>query len=382
MKFGTSRKELDKAIKALSGTVKNQENNKIFQIVERKGSIFFETFGDVKIISYKLIADIEDLDGVNSIFMSFDKVSKLIKNMPKAIEHIEVEINESSIEFGQVGGKRRYSLKYADSDRLEYIESWKRKSFEFVRVLKSDFLDCLRKGSVSMAKEGGYVHRSTMLRLDDIGLTVASLDGIRLSACSSITSKLSDDDKIFLLPASTVKELLKVFKNCESIEVNRIGDKDGLSFKGGRIELITKLVDGKFPDYDRIFPTNPNIEIIFKRDELIETLTSLKKMSSPQKTIVDVVNMEYTEKREDVKFWAASNSEDIFSENIEVAESWGSDFEYSLNVDSLLDFLKQTEKDCEIKIEMTSREYPALFKELDSEYNNRFVVMPVIFVKN
>ncbi len=94
----------------------------------------------------------------------------------------------------------------------------------------------------------------TYLLMEDGKITTVATDGHRLA----YTSDLSDAaiNKIeAILPRRTVSELIKLLKNSDdSVTITQFGNQ--IEFRFGRIELLSKLIEGKYPDYHRVIPTN------------------------------------------------------------------------------------------------------------------------------
>jgi len=74
----------------------------------------------------------------------------------------------------------------------------------------------------------------------------------------------------FLIPLKTAQELLRVLKEEELLKIHH--DQNQVLFKTERLEFISRLVDGNFPDYDAIIPKSFDSEIILEKEKLINAL--------------------------------------------------------------------------------------------------------------
>jgi DNA polymerase-3 subunit beta len=71
-----------------------------------------------------------------------------------------------------------------------------------------------------------------------------------------------------LLPASAMQDLLRVLGDDDE-EISITSDDQQALFKLGDIELVTRLLDGKYPDYQKLIPENFTTEAVLKRTDLV-----------------------------------------------------------------------------------------------------------------
>lgn len=96
-------------------------------------------------------------------------------------------------------------------------------------------------------------------------LAIAATDGYRLAEKKLIEKVKSDVNAI--VPASSLHEVLRSLS--DDLEVIEITFSDDLvRFRFGEVEIISKLIDGSFPDYQKLIPKDNQNEIILDRDEL------------------------------------------------------------------------------------------------------------------
>lgn len=99
----------------------------------------------------------------------------------------------------------------------------------------------------------------------DGGLFVAATDGYRLAE-----RKLADDVKSELnaiVPSASLQEVMRSLSE-EVDEIEVIFDETSVKFKFGDIEIISKLIDGSFPDYRQLIPETSEINVMLEKDEL------------------------------------------------------------------------------------------------------------------
>jgi DNA polymerase III subunit beta len=117
------------------------------------------------------------------------------------------------------------------------------------RILKR----LLKQVEFAMAQQDiRYYLNGLLFELNANKLNVVGTDGHRLSFTSTELSQNYDKQEV-ILPRKTVTELIKLLDDSdEEVEINLAPGQANFSF--GDIHLISKVIDGKFPDYYRVIP--------------------------------------------------------------------------------------------------------------------------------
>lgn len=105
-------------------------------------------------------------------------------------------------------------------------------------------------------------------------LIAVATDTHRLAYCEAEIDGLNQETKIeAIVPRKTVRELLRILPEDDTPVTVNVGDTQiGFNFAG--IEFVSKLIEGKFPDYQRVMPTldtNPQC-VSINREELLLAL--------------------------------------------------------------------------------------------------------------
>ena len=100
----------------------------------------------------------------------------------------------------------------------------------------------------------------------DKNLAIAATDGYRLAE-KKIIDKVESEVKA-IVPTSSLQEVLRsISDEVEEIEISF--NEDLVRFRLGDVEIISKLIDESFPDYQKLIPKNNNISVELNREELI-----------------------------------------------------------------------------------------------------------------
>ena len=134
--------------------------------------------------------------------------------------------------------------------------------------------DSLCNGS----KDIRYFLMGVLFVVEGAKLIAVATDTHRLAYCEAEIDGLNQETKIeAIVPRKTVRELLRILPEDDTPVTVNVGDTQiGFNFAG--IEFVSKLIEGKFPDYQRVMPTldtNPQC-VSINREELLLALRAYR----------------------------------------------------------------------------------------------------------
>lgn len=164
-------------------------------------------------------------------------------------------------------------------------------------------------------------------------LKIAATDSYRLSEKTIEFADKVESDFSFIVPSRTAIELSKILPSIESENIFINITKNQISFKAGGIELVSRLIDGNYPDYEKILPKTSKISAKINLEELIMAL----------KKVLVIVK----ESNNSIKMVFDNNKVQILSDQTQVGEGSaevdavfdGGSSTVSLNAQFLLDAL-------------------------------------------
>jgi DNA polymerase III subunit beta len=198
-------------------------------------------------------------------------------------------------------------------------------------------------------------------------LTLVATDGHRLGlAQAQLESEIPKQEVI--LPRKTVLELQRLLRDEDTpIELRFAGNQAKFAFSG--MEFVTKLVEGKFPDYNRVIPKNHKNAVVLGRAPLLASLQRAAIMTSEKFKGVRV-NVEPGTLR-----IAASNAEqEEAKEELEIDYN-GDAIEIGFNVTYLIDALANLNQEM-VKLELQDGNSSALIT-VPEQAGFKYVVMPM-----
>jgi DNA polymerase-3 subunit beta len=199
-------------------------------------------------------------------------------------------------------------------------------------------------------------------------LTLVATDGHRLAMAQSTLETDVPSKQEVILPRKTVLELQRLLRDEDTtIEMRFAGNQARFVFSG--MEFVTKLVEGKFPDYNRVIPKNHKNAVVLGRVPLLGCLQRAAILTSEKFKGVRM-NIE-----PGVLRIASSNAEqEEAKEELEVDYN-GDAIEIGFNVTYLIDVLVNMPQEM-VKLELQDSNASALFS-VPEQAGFKYVVMPM-----
>lgn len=174
----------------------------------------------------------------------------------------------------------------------------------------------------------------------------------------------------FTVPLKTVESLLKVFNSNED-DIEILFDNNQIIFKSESIKVISRLIEGKFPDYKNIIPKDTNQEIHLNKNNFIDSIKTTKSFSGQTNDIVfeskDGKNME-------IYSGDSSIGESVYRLPIKTKGEFN-DFSITFNWKFILEGIKAFEGD-DIILGISESDKPVIIKSIE-ENDIIYVVMPI-----
>jgi DNA polymerase-3 subunit beta len=200
-------------------------------------------------------------------------------------------------------------------------------------------------------------------------MVFAATDGYRLSVKKQSIDSTQGLD--LLVPSRAVSEVLKIAteeKETEAILLSLQKDNQ-LLFGIGDIEIRTRLIDGEYPNYNRIIPQKHNTRVLFDRESLLKAVKSASIFARDSANIIRL----HIQAQQVI---VSANTPQLGEDKIIVeAKVEGEGGEMAFNSRFLLEFLS-TIQEPEIIFEMTGSLNPGVFK-LPTDETYLHIIMPV-----
>jgi DNA polymerase III subunit beta len=212
-----------------------------------------------------------------------------------------------------------------------------------------------------------YYLNGMLLVLEGKQLRVVATDGHRLSYAETELDAEVEAREI-IIPRKTVMELSKLLGDVDDAVELRIGANQ-VTFTLPGTELVTKVVDGKFPDYQRVIPANQPRHLKARRQNVIQALQRAAILSNEKFRGVRLVMSENT-----LGIVCNNNEQEEAADEIEVSYN-GDPLDVGFNVTYLLDGLGAVNTE-EITLSLGDANSSMLLTS-EGEPGFKYVVMPM-----
>ncbi len=369
MEFTINRDALLKSLSHAYGVIEKKTTLPILSniLIEAKSSKIKITATDLDIIYSEEVSLLElkkEGSTTTSAGILYDILRKLEANAK-----IEFQLQDSN-KLKLLSGNSKFNLLCIPPENFplsdEGIDS------QIFEVHSNEFLKLLNKTRISISNDdtrhylnGIYLHKINSNNKSF--LTAVATDSHRLSSSSlEIDSKITFEP--IILPKKTIFQLISLLEqNEKTIKISN--NKSKIKFEVSSGLLISKVIDGRFPDYSKVVPKDNNKTLNMKLNEFknsIERVTTvstdnkegLKMFISKNLLQLSVNNPNSGDGKEDININFDSN-----------------DLEISFNSRYLIDIASQIESDS-IVISFKDAASPVLIRDL-SDKNSFHVVMPM-----
>lgn len=369
MEFTINRDRFLKTLGYANGIIEKKTTLPILSniLIEAKDSKIKIMSTDLDIIYFDEISP-QELKKEGSITTSANILYDILRKLES---NAKVELSLlSSNKIKLVSGNSKFNLLCIPSDNFPLSdEDIKEKEFE---VSSEKLLKLLNKAKISISNDetrhylnGIYFHKTNSENKSY--LCGVATDSHRLSS-SSLEINSSIHIEPIILPKKTIYQLISLLEQSEnSIKISN--NKSKIKFKMDNGVLISKAIDGRFPDYSKVIPKNNDKILQIKLNEFKNSIERVTSVSSDRKE-----GLKISISKDVVQLSVNSPNSGEGIENIN-AKFNSENINISFNSRYLTDIVSQIESDS-IIINLKDAASPVLIN--DSSDNNSFhVVMPM-----
>jgi DNA polymerase-3 subunit beta len=292
------------------------------------------------------------------------KLIEICKALP---EGSEISINVERSRAGVVAGRSRFALATLPAGDYPLMEV--PDDYEAVKVPATVLRGMLEKSAFAMAQQDvRYYLNGLFLKFTQEGLTAVATDGHRMAKIEETMSVDVEDDREIILPRKTVIELNRLVYGRDEEVVLEVSDK-AVRVGVGDSVLTSKLVDGRYPEYERVIPLMANKVAIVDRESLRQALLRAAILSNEK---YKGVNLTFRGNELRVQ---AHNPEQEEAEEELVAVYEEEETSMGFNVAYLLDVLNILDND-DVEVRFSDSNSSALIRNQGLDKQS-FVVMPM-----
>ncbi len=272
MKFSCNQDIFSKYLNILSRVVSSKPGlpilNNIFLQTEKGKLIMKATDLELSITTW-IGADVED---EGKITLPARQLSEFVNSIPEEVVNVEVEKQNFNISTSNNSA----SFNTMPSDDFPSIPDVASKEDPFIQINSADLVMAINRVAFAAATDDiKPVLTGVKVEIEDDKVSFVATDGLRLSKQVVKTVK-GKQSKSFLVPVRAFTELSHVINEVggeeELISIYLIEDKNQVMFRVGDIDLISRLIDGEFPEYKQIIPTGYKTKSEIGREDFLNSL--------------------------------------------------------------------------------------------------------------
>ncbi|MBT0570320.1 DNA polymerase III subunit beta [Curvibacter sp. CHRR-16] len=333
-------------------------------LLRKAGDSIQLTTSDLE-IQIRTTADLGGDTGNFSTTIGAKKLIDILRTMP-GDQTVSLESSQNKVILK--GGKSKFTLQTLPAEDFPLVQE--SANFGPVFSVPQKTLKALL-GQVAFAMavhDIRYYLNGILFVAEGKTLSLVATDGHRL-AFSSATLDTEVPKQEVILPRKTVMELQRLLSSNDEglIEMQFANNQAKFAFDG--MEFVTKLVEGKFPDYNRVIPKNHKNSVTLGRTALLTTLQRTAILTSDKFKGVRL-NLDPGSLRV-----ASSNAEQEEAMDELDIDYGGDSIEIGFNVTYLIDVLTNMDQDM-VKIELSDGNSSALITIPDNQ-DFKYVVMPM-----
>ena len=332
-------------------------------LIRKTGNALQLTTSDLE-VQIRTTAELGGDTGDFTTTVNARKIIDVLRTMPSD-QTVSLETSQDKLVLK--GGKSRFTLQTLAAEDFPLVQEAANFGPAF-SVPQKTLKHLLGQVAFAMAVQDiRYYLNGILFVAEGQTLSLIATDGHRL-AFASATLDVAVPKQEVILPRKTVIELQRLLSDADgALEMRFAGNQAKFSF--GALEFVTKLVEGKFPDYNRVIPQNHHNSVTLGRAPLLASLQRTAIMTSDKFKGVRL-NIEPGTLR------VASNNAEQEEAVDELDIDYGGDaIEIGFNVTYLIDALASMQQDM-VKISLADGNSSALVTLPDSD-SFKYVVMPM-----
>jgi DNA polymerase-3 subunit beta len=267
MKFSIQQEVLLQPISQVIGVVERRQTLPVLAnfLVSAQGGRLSITGTDMEV---ELIASVEvDIQSEGEVTVPARKLVDIVRKLPEGAS-ITAVLEGDKLMISS--GRGRYTL--ATLPATEFPATDQVETLETVKIQEIELKKLIDKTSFSMANQDvRYYLNGLLFEFHDGTLTTVATDGHRLAVCDLEKDIGMAQDRQMIVPRKGVLELSRMLSESED-QVELALGKNHIRLVKGSMVFTSKLIDGRFPDYQAVVPKGTDRHIKIHRESFILAL--------------------------------------------------------------------------------------------------------------
>jgi len=364
MKFKIKRETLLKPLQFVIGVVERRQtlpvlSNLLLQADTGRISL---TATDLEV---ELVAnfDLDVADG-GEITIPARKFLDICRTLP---DDAELDVSFKNERVLVKSGKSRFTLSTLPAAEFPVIDNIQvQKEFS---VPQRELKKLIERTHFAMAQQDvRYYLNGLLFEIKEGQLRTVATDGHRLAICEVEADISGEDNHQVIVPRKGIQELARLLEDSNDMALVQLGSNH-IRIQLPDLRFTSKLIDGKFPDYNKVLPKNSDKFVGAVRDVLKQALVRTSILSNEK---YKGVRLNLDEKKLSIQ--AHNPEQEEAEEEVEI-DYKGGPVEIGFNVNYILDALNAIPED-NVTISLSDANSSCLIEPAEVK-NCRYVVMPM-----
>jgi len=292
------------------------------------------------------------------------KLFEIVRALP---DGSKVTVSQAAEKITVQAGRSRFTLSSLPANDFPSIDEVE--ATERVRVPEAALKELIERTAFAMAQQDGrYYLNGLLFDLRENSLRCVATDGHRLALCEAPFEGGAQTKRQIIVPRKGVQELQRLLEGGDR-EVELEMGRGHIRIKRDDVTFTSKLIDGRFPDYEAVIPIGADKEVRIEREILRASLQRAAILSNEK---YRGVRIEVSPGQ--LKISAHNPEQEEAQEEVE-ADTKVDDLAVGFNVNYLLDALTAL-RDEHVVLALRDANSSALVREASNE-RCRHVVMPL-----
>jgi DNA polymerase III subunit beta len=334
MRFSIQREGLLKPLQHVIGAVERRQTMPILAnvLIRADQGQLSVTTTDLEV---ELVAQVNEAGATDGeVTLPARKLLDICRALP---DEAQLELKADGDRAVITSGRARFTLSTlpaADFPALDDIST-----SQDLEISERELRHLILKTAFAMANQDvRYYLNGLMLEVEENGVRTVATDGHRLAMCELKTSVAAPSSQQVIVPRKGVQELLRLLEDSdERVRVQIGGSHIRVTLPG--LRFTSKLIDGRFPDYERVIPRDGDQVMEVERESLRKALSRASILSNEKYRGIRLVLAEGQ-----LRIQAHNPEQEEAEDEIEASYT-GKAMEIGFNVTYLLDVLNTVEGD-------------------------------------
>ncbi len=362
MKLSAARDVLLKPLQAVIGVVERRQTmpilSNVLLVAKDNGLAITATDLEVELVAEAEVA----VEAGGEITVSGRKLLDICRALPEGSD-IDISVNGEKVIVRS--GRSKFSLATLPAAEFPTVEDIK--AGQTIEVSQDVLGRLIEKTHFSMAQQDvRYYLNGMLLETGGKHLRAVATDGHRLALCEAELDASVEEQQV-IVPRKGVVELQRLMTGEGSLNIELGPNHVRIQLEG--IRFTSKLIDGRFPEYDRVIPKESSNQLTAQRGAFKGALQRTAILSNEKYRGIRLII------RESGVIMQAHNPEQEEAEEELEVEYSGEDIEIGFNVNYLLDALAAVDGD-EVTLSVLDGNSSCLIREPGKD-DSKFVVMPM-----